>query len=140
MIDMSTLWPILLEWLTRVPETIRTLDPVILALLAAPFFLALFTLNGAALLLTFLLAATALLVFGFVSDGPARWAVAALACAAGLLAFFLALRLRVRERQLRHMEFALGEVRSELAEIRKKYEGEVYWRQAAERISSQERR
>jgi membrane protein implicated in regulation of membrane protease activity len=140
MVDIGHLWPILLEWLNRIPETVRTLDPLIMLLLAAPIVLALFILNGAALLLTVLLAAAALLVFGFVADEPARWGVAVLACAAGLLAFVLALRLRLGQGQLRRMEFALGEARSELADMRKKYEGEVYWRQAAERISAQDRR
>jgi membrane protein implicated in regulation of membrane protease activity len=137
MIDVSNLWPDIVEWIRRTPETVRALDPIILALLAIPLVLALAARNGTALLLTLLLAGIAVSVLGFVTSEPARWVAAVLICAAGLLAVLLAVQLRRGRGQLHHVESVLEETRRELAEVREKYEGEVYWRRASERVSAQ---
>ncbi|WP_147022931.1 hypothetical protein [Microvirga aerophila] len=137
MIDVSNLWPDIVEWIRRTPETVRTLDPIILSLLAIPLILALATKNGTALLLTLLLAGIAVSVLGFITSEPARWVATVLICAAGLLAVLLAVQLRRGRGRLRHVETVLEETRRELAEVREKYEGEVYWRRATERVSAQ---
>jgi uncharacterized membrane protein YccC len=138
MIDVSNLWPDIVEWIGRTPDTIRTLDPIILVLLAVPLVLALVAKNGTALLLTLLLAGIAVSVLGFVSSEPARWGATLLICAAGLLAVLLAVQLRRGRGRLHQMESVLEETRRELAEVREKYEGEVYWRRASERVAAQE--
>jgi hypothetical protein len=138
MSDVSYLWPDILEWISRIPETVRTLDPVILALLAVPFVFALATLNGTAVLLTVLLAGIALSVLGLLASEPARWVAASLICGAGLLGVVMAVQLRRGRARLRRAESALEEIRRELVEVREKYEGEVYWRRAVERVATQE--
>jgi hypothetical protein len=131
------LWPQLLGWVTQTTEMIRTLHPGFLAAFAVPAALALLFRSFTAFVLTLLLAVIALFAFRAGTDDPFRWALTALTVAAGLLAVVLAAMVRRQQHQTRRMEERVGELRRELDEMRKKYEGEVYWRRAAERVASE---
>jgi hypothetical protein len=138
MIDVRSFWPGVTEWMTQIIEIVRTLDPAILVLLAAPCIIALACMSLTAFALTLLLAATALVAFRAGAGEPFRWSIAALTFAAGLLAVLQAVMLRRKRRRVREMEAALREARRELGEVREKYENEVYWRRAGERVVAQQ--
>jgi predicted signal transduction protein with EAL and GGDEF domain len=137
MSDVSNLWLQMLEWMTQTFETVRTLDLFILAVLVAPCVLALASLSLTAFLVTVLLVAIALMTFRGGTDETFRWSIAVLTCVAGLLAILQAILLRRRRGYLRHLETVLEETRRELSEVREKYEGEVYWRRAGERVTAE---
>ncbi|MCB5175370.1 MULTISPECIES: hypothetical protein [Microvirga] len=132
------LWPELLRWGEQLTEMLRTLDPVLLAILAAPAILALLFRSFTAFLLTLVLAAIALFSFQVGTDPLFRWALTALTVLAGLLAVVLAAMLRRRRRQVHRMDLRLGELRRELDDLREKYDGEIYWRRATERVAAGE--
>lgn len=144
MIEVETLfrdlWPALLRWSGETVALARTLHPAYWVALGVPALLALLFRSFAAVLLTLLLAAMALFVFRLGTDDLFRWTYTGLTVLAGLLAVTLAAMLRRRQRQLRQMDWRMGEIRHELDEVNKKYEGEVHWRRAAERVAANETR
>ncbi|RDI57941.1 hypothetical protein DES45_106255 [Microvirga subterranea] len=144
MIEVETLfrdlWPALLRWGDETLALARTLHPGFWVALGAPVLLALLFRSVTAALLTLLLAAMALFVFRLGTDDLFRWTFTGLTDLAGLLAVLLAAFLQRRKRQLRQAEWRVGEIRQELDEVNRKYEGEVHWRRAAERVAAHETR
>lgn len=144
MIEMETLfrdlWPAVLQWGDETVALARTLHPGFWVALGAPVVLALVFRSVTAMLLTLLLAAMALFVFRLGTEDLFRWTFTGLTDIAGLLAVVLAALLQRRKKQLRQAEWRVGEIRQELDEVNRKYEGEVHWRRAAERVAAHETR
>jgi len=134
----QSLWPELPRWGGEILALVRSLHPGFLAAFAVPAVLALLFRSVTAFLLTLLLAVIALFAFRIGTDALFRVALTGLTVAAGLLAVALAALLRRRTRQMHRMDWRMGELRHELDEANKKYEGEVYWRRAAERVTANE--
>lgn len=144
MIEVETLfrdlWPALLRWSDETLALARTLHPGFWVALGAPVVRALLFRSVTAALLTLLLAIMALFVIRLGTDDLFRWTFTGLTDLAGLLAVLLAAFLQRRKRQLRQTEWRMGEIRQELDEMSRKYEGEVHWRRAAERVAAHETR
>lgn len=137
---LRELWPALLRWSGETAALARTLHPGFLIALAVPPVLALLFRSVTAVLLTLLLAAMALFAFRLGTDDLFRWTFTGLTVLAGLLAVALAALVRRKQKQLRQMDWRMGEIRHELDEVSKKYEGEVHWRRASERVTANEGR
>jgi hypothetical protein len=144
MIELENLWrdlsPELIRWSGETVALARTLHPAYWVALGAPVVLALLFRSFTAVLLTLLLALMALFVFRLGSDDFFRWTFTGLTDVAGLLAVTLAAMLRRKHRQMRQMDGRMGELRQELEDVNRKYEGEVHWRRAAERMAANETR
>jgi hypothetical protein len=134
------LWPELLRWSNETVALARTLHPGFWVALAAPVVLALLFRSFTAMLLTLLLALMALFVFRLGTDDVFRWTFTGLTDLAGLLAITLAAMVRRKHHHMRRMEWRMGELRQELDDVNRKYEGEVHWRRAAERVAANEGR
>jgi membrane protein implicated in regulation of membrane protease activity len=132
------LWPELLRWGGEIVTLVRTLHPGLLVALAAPVVLALLFRSLTAALLGLVLAVMALFAFRVGADDLFRCTFTVLTVLAGLLAVVLAAMLRRRRRQLRQMDERMDGLRQDLADLNRKYEGEVHWRRAAERMTAKE--
>jgi len=135
MIHMTASWPEALQWLERLAQTVRGLDPLTAAALSAPCVLAILYRSLTATLLSLLLALVAVIAFAGGIDEALRESVASIACLAGLLAVVQAGSLRRKRRQLGDAKARLLERQQDLEDVRQRYEREVLWRKASEKTA-----
>jgi peptidoglycan/LPS O-acetylase OafA/YrhL len=137
MASWATSWSGVFDPIGQLVGQTWTEEPLIVLGLLVPCVLAFASRDLTAVAVSALLAIVGFLA---VHVSVADWhqaGVVLVTCLAGILVGIQASRLRRTRRSFREAHTDLTRIREELADVRSKYDREVHWRRAAERVTSE---